>query len=113
MVFTGTIYGLLINEYFYIGSTKASLERRLSNHISCSKNDKFNMKLYKHINEKENGNWDNVIMLTLETLECETLHDLYKKEYEYINKHISDPYCLNQIKDNKQQFAIIRYKTKK
>ena len=47
MVFTGTIYAILDNEYFYIGSTTQVLETRISQHMADSKRDKFkNNKFY-------------------------------------------------------------------
>ena len=108
----GIIYAIIDDGYFYIGSTTQTLEKRLINHISCSKNEKFKLKLYKYINEKRNGNWDDIIIIPLETIDCETKYELEKKENEYIKKHIKDPYCLNTIESHKQKFAIIRSKRK-
>ena len=113
MVFTGTIYAILDNEYFYIGSTTQVLETRICQHMADSKRDKFkNNKFYKYINEVR-GNWDNIIYITLETLECETLKELKNKEYEYINKHKLDPYCLNVLRSEKQRFFITQAFKKK
>ena len=108
----GIIYAIIDDGYFYIGSTTETLEKRLINHISCSKNKKFKLNLYKYINEKRNRNWDDIIIITLETIDCETKYELEKKEYEYIKKHIKDPYCLNTITSHTQKFAIIRSKRK-
>jgi len=110
---TGIIYAIIDDGYFYIGSTIQSLEKRLISHISCSKNEKFKLKLYTYINEKRNGNWDDIIIIPLETVECDTKYELEKKEYEYIKKHIKDPYCLNLIQSHTQKFAIIRSKFKR
>jgi len=110
---SGIIYAIIDDGYFYIGSTTQSLEKRLINHISCSKNEKYKLKLYKYINEKRNGNWNDILILPLETIECETKQELEKKEYQYIKKHINDPYCLNIMQSHTQKFAIIRSKIKK
>ena len=109
----GIIYAIIDDGYFYIGSTKQSLEKRLICHISCSKNEKYKLNLYTYINKKRNGNWDDIIIIPLETIEYETKYELEKKEYEYIKKHIKDPYCLNSIQSHTQKFSIIRSKFKK
>ena len=110
---SGIIYAIIDDGYFYISSTTQSLEKRLINHISCSKNEKYKLKLYKYINEKRNGNWNDILILPLETIECETKQELEKKEYQYIKKHINDPYSLNSMQSHTQKFAIIRSKIKK
>jgi Uri superfamily endonuclease len=110
---SGIIYAIIDDGYFYIGSTTQSLEKRLILHISCSKNEKYKLNLYKYINEKKSSNWDDIIIIPLETIECETKQELEKKEYQYIKKHIKDPFCLNTIQSNTQKFAIIRSKIKK
>ena len=84
---TGIIYAIIDDGYFYIGLTTKTLEQRLQQHIACSKNEKYKMKLYKHINEKRKGNWDDIIIIPLETIECETQLELNKKENEYIHNH--------------------------
>ena len=109
----GIIYKIKVDNYFYIGSTTQSLEKRLLVHIQSSKNEKFKLKLYKYINEKKNGNWDNIIIIPLETIEFERKQELEKKEYEYIKTYIKNPYCLNTLQSHKQKFAIIRSKIKK
>jgi len=110
---SGIIYAIIDDGYFYIGSTTQTLEKRLILHISCSKNEKYKLKLYKYINEKRNSNWNDILIIPLETIECETKQELEKKEYQYIKKHINDPYCLNTIQSHTQKFAIIRSKFKK
>jgi len=110
---SGIIYAIIDDGYFYIGSTKQTLEKRLILHISCSKNEKYKLKLYKYINEKKNSNWNDILIISLETIECETKQELEKKEYQYIKKHIKDPFCLNTIQSHTQKFAIIRSKFKK
>ena len=75
----GIIYAIIDDGYFYIGSTKQSLEKRLICHISCSKNEKYKLKLYTYINKKRNGNWDDIIIIPLETIEYETKYELEKK----------------------------------
>jgi len=110
---SGIIYAIIDDGYFYIGSTTQTLEKRLILHISCSKNEKYKLKLYKYINEKKNSNWNDILIISLETIECETKQELEKKEYQYIKKHIKDPFCLNTIQSHTQKFAIIRSKFKK
>ena len=110
---SGIIYAIIDDGYFYIGSTTQTLEKRLILHISCSKNEKYKLKLYKYINEKKNSNWNDILIIPLETIECETKQELEKKEYQYIIKHINDPYCLNTLQSHKKKFAIIRSKIKK
>lgn len=103
------IYAIIDDGYFYIGSTSKTLEIRLIRHISSSKNKSFNMKLYKFMNEQRNGNWDNCIIIPLETIECDNKKILHDKKYEYINKHINDPLSLNDVINNKQKYSIITH----
>jgi len=110
---SGIIYAIIDDGYFYIGSTTKTLEIRLIRHVSCSKNKSFKMKLYKYINEQRNSNWDNILIIPLETIECETNKELRDKEYEYINRHINDPLSLNDVRNDKQMFSIITHYTKK
>jgi len=105
----GTIYAILDDGYFYIGSTTKSIEERIKKHITDSK--KNQKKLYKYINDVRKG-WDNIIYITLEEIIC-TKKELHDKEYEYIKKHITDKFCLNTIQDEKQGCIIRNYINRK
>ena len=109
---TGIIYAIIDDGYFYIGSTKRSLVERLVEHIEDSKSKSKNTKFYRYINNVR-GNWDDIIIITLETIECETDKELRKKEEEYIHNHIKDPYCLNVVQNTKQKYFISQYYKKK
>jgi Uri superfamily endonuclease len=109
---SGTIYAIIDNEYFYIGSTTKTLEARIQQHIKDSKTEsKKYSKLYKYINEIR-GNWDNIIYIPLESIECNTEYELKKKEYSYIEPHINDSKLLNSVKTIKQEY-LLRYIKKK
>lgn len=87
----GKIYKLQINDgNFYIGSTASELRRRLCQHKSLSKKHP-ETKVYKHIG----GNWDNVKIILIETIECKNKDELRKKEDEYIQKELKNELCLN------------------
>ena len=104
----GIIYAILIDEYYYIGSTTKSMFERMYNHENDSKTKK--MKLYKYINEI-GKKWSEIIYITLEELDC-TENELGEKEEEYIKKHYNK-YCLNTIKDKKQGCIIRNYINKR
>ena len=107
---SGTIYAIIDDGYFYIGSTTKTLEVRIQQHITDSKkkSNKYS-KLYRYINEVR-GNWDDIIYIPLETVECKTLRELENKEYSYIKPHINDKYCLNILKDPRQKHIIRNFK---
>jgi hypothetical protein len=108
----GVVYAILDDEYFYIGSTTKPIEERMYNHkmASTQKSYKYS-KLYNYINEVR-GNWDNIIYIILENVECNTLRELENKEYSYLKPHLNDPYCLNVIKNINQKHIIYNYKKK-
>ena len=108
---TGTIYAIIDDGYFYIGSTTKTLDERLQCHIIASKNtSKKYSKLYKYINNVRKT-WDDIIYISLETMECNTEYELKKKEYSYIEPHINDSNCLNHIQNINQEY-LIYYKKK-
>jgi hypothetical protein len=106
---TGTIYVIIDDEYFYIGSTKKPLEERIQQHIKDSKTEsKKYSKLYKYINNVRKT-WDDILYIPLEILSCNTEYELKKKEYSYIQPHIRDDKLLNTVKSIKQEY-LLRYK---
>ena len=88
----GTIYRLVLGEYYYTGSTFETIHHRVKEHKGCVKRGGGNRKLYKHITE--NGGWDAVKVLVLETNILDEA-TLLRKEQSYIN--LADPYCLNSV----------------
>jgi predicted GIY-YIG superfamily endonuclease len=54
-------------DYIYVGSTKNFTRRKQQHKINCNQTDKYNMKLYKTINEY--GGWNNWKMICIE--ECD------------------------------------------
>lgn len=73
--------------FFYIGSTKQSLEQRFYSHKRDSK--KYNRKLYTHINSI---GWDSIKIIILE--ECDdTIRQ--QREDELIKASLLDTKCLN------------------
>ena len=92
MEFTGRIYQLFSNDgYFYIGSTKNQLSKRLYQHKADAKRDsnRYNYKYFNSIG------WDNIKIVLIEELLCKNKDELTRKEYEYIQKHLENTYCLN------------------
>ena len=106
---TGTIYAIIDDGYFYIGSTTKTLEDRIQQHIRDSKTEsKKYLKLYKYINDVRKG-WNDILYIPLETIECNSLNELENIEYSYIKPHISDIFCLNILKNPKQKHIIYNY----
>lgn len=108
----GIIYAIIDDGYFYIGSTKRSVSERIQEHISDSSSKSKNSKLYRYVNKIRNG-WEDILVITLETIECETEEELCKKEEEYILQHIKDPFCLNVVKNTKQRYFISQFYKKR
>ena len=103
---TGTIYAIIDDCYFYIGSTTKILEVRIHQHINDSKKEsKKYSKLYNYINNVRKG-WDDIIYIVLERIQCNTEYELKKKEYSYIQPHIKDINCLNHIQNTNQEYLI-------
>ena len=83
MEFFGRVYVLLLNgQKIYVGCTTYPLNWRLMKHRNRSK-EQPNRKLYKYV--LENGGWENVTIEQLETVECTTKQDLFKKEQEWFD----------------------------
>ena len=92
MDYEGRIYKLVCDDgYFYIGSTKTELKKRLYNHKKTSEKQ-TERKVYKHINSI---GWDKVKIVLIEEYLCSTKEELVKREYEHIQKHKEDKHCLN------------------
>jgi Uri superfamily endonuclease len=109
---SGTIYAIIDDDYFYIGSTTKTLDLRMQQHIKDSKTQsKKYSKLYKYINNVRKG-WDDIIYISLETVECNTEYELKKKEYSYILPHIKDNFLLNTVKSIKQEYLLKFIKNK-
>ncbi len=66
------------NTLIYVGSTIATLSRRLSEHRNASKTS--NQKLYQSVN----GNWDDWYIELYEVYPCENKEQLNKREGEII-----------------------------
>ena len=105
---SGIIYAIIDDGYFYIGSTKRTLLERIGEHIAASKSKSKNSKFYRYINNIRGG-WEDIIIITLETIECDTDKELLKKEDEYILKNIKDPFCLNVVQNTKQRYFISKF----
>ena len=85
----GRIYKLECEDgYYYIGSTKKTLEHRLWTHKESSKTKPY--KVYNHINSI---GWDKVKIILIKEIEVESLKELYIEEDIYIN--LNDILCLN------------------
>ena len=92
MEYSGRIYQLVCDDgYYYIGSTKNELRKRLSNHKTDSKR-RPTARVYDHINKL---GWDRVKIVLIEELTCKNKDELVRKEYEYIIKNKTDTKCLN------------------
>ena len=109
---SGIIYSIIDDGYFYIGSTKRTILERIGEHISDSNSKSKNSKLYRYINKIRNG-WEDILVITLETIECETEDELRKKEEEYILEHIKDPFTLNVVQNTKQRYFISQFYKKR
>ena len=84
----GLVYQFWIGDYYYTGSTKQILQRRIQNHRTASGSNP-NQKVYKHIAGA--GGWDSVKVNVVES--GIPADDLVKREQSYID--VSDPFCLN------------------
>ena len=107
----GRIYKLICNDgHYYIGSTIQTLDKRLYNHKTASKNNKT--KLYDHINKI---GWNNVKIELIEELTINNRNELYNKEYIYI-KQLYSLLCLNThitIDDKERKFNREKYEKNK
>jgi hypothetical protein len=97
----GKIYKLFADDHFYIGSTVRRLCTRLAAHKHDAKNSQS--KAYVHFN---NVGWGNVTIVMIEDCGNINKSDLRRKEQEYIQKEIQNPFCLNS------RFAYTTHKEK-
>jgi hypothetical protein len=104
------------DENIYIGSTCDIINRRNQHKNGCynEKNSRYNMSLYQYI--RENGNWDNWIMIKIHDYKCSSKSELEIEERKMIdmlkpklNKVIPTRSDKEWREDNK---AIIREKKK-
>ena len=77
------IYKITIGEYVYIGSTKNYTRRKCEHKRKCNKNE--NILVYNKINEL--GGWDNVIMIPIEELECDSRIQAVIREEHFRNEY--------------------------
>ena len=90
---TGKIYKIICpDNYFYIGSTKKTLEERLRNHKSTYKINKT--KFYNHI-ISNNFNWNDIKIILLEEIKFQNKQELFELENKYIKKYENDILNLN------------------
>lgn len=75
--------------HFYIGATKGELRFRLQKHKASSK-EHPDRPVYKYIT-----NWNDVKIILIEKVNCNTREELNKKEDEFIQKELENPLCLN------------------
>ena len=66
----------------YIGSTIDFIKRKCQHKNTCNNenNKKYNFKIYKFI--RENGGWENWIMLEVEKYPCQDKNEAHKREEE-------------------------------
>ena len=105
---SGIIYAIIDDGYFYIGSTTSSLTDKLEEHKTSSEGKSKNSKFYKYIRNVRGG-WNDILILPLETILCETEKELQNKEMIYILQHSKDPFCLNVIKTDPHKYIINRF----
>ena len=92
MDYNGRIYQLVCDDgFYYIGSTKNELRKRLYQHKKASRTQ-GDRKVYKHIN---NIGWDRVKIVLIEEYKCRNKEELVRKEYEYIQAKRLDKMCMN------------------
>jgi len=72
------------NDNIYVGSTTNFIQRKKSHKKSCNNiNDKdHNLNVYKHI--RENGNWENWVMIQIEPFSCNSKKELETRERYWI-----------------------------
>jgi hypothetical protein len=87
---SGSVYKLIVSDFFYYGSTTISLNKRLIHHKSYSNNN--TNKLCNKI--KEIGS-DNITIELIETVNYNDRKDLLLRERYYIENNINNEKCLN------------------
>jgi Uri superfamily endonuclease len=89
----GRIYRISGGDKFYIGSTTQSLQMRLKNHRSKSKEGaRKNTPLYKHFNEI---GWSQSAIELIEERMFEDKQKMFECEKHHILTHIQNIGCLN------------------
>ena len=103
------------NENIYIGSTCNFRNRKYQHNQSCNNiNTKnYNMPIYKYI--RDNGGWNDWVMVEVESYKAETKLELNKRERYWIetlkttlNKNIPSRTKKEHRKDNAEQIAIYK-----
>jgi len=112
------IYGLYTidtNQLCYIGSTYNILSKRFYQHKHDSKKKSIHLKIYQYINSI--GGIENIKIILIENVKCETKEELLKIEQQYIIKNKDEIYnTLNACGLNKKEYyennkeAIKEYK---
>ena len=74
------------NENIYIGSTTNFIQRKNQHKTGCNNqnNKHYNLKLYKHI--RENGGWDNWVMIQIQPYSCASKKELETEERRFIEQ---------------------------
>jgi hypothetical protein len=80
-----SLYRLKYNDKFYIGSTDQPLNKRLAQH-RCHKKGEL----------KKIEDWDNVTIELIESFECNTHEERWKRETDEINKYLGGALCMNR-----------------
>jgi predicted GIY-YIG superfamily endonuclease len=109
------IYKLKHNEDYddtniYIGSTSNFKNRRYQHKNNCNneKYKNYNLKVYQYI--RDNGNWDNWVMIPIEQYSCNNKKELLIRERHHIdllrpvlNKNIPTRTMKEWCEDNKEK----------
>lgn len=95
----GYIYKIIINDKFYIGSTRRRPKDRLREHKSRA-NKKYDWDLYNYINDN-NIQWDTITYEILEENEINTDKELKEVEKKYIKEYLDQDCCLNMTLPNR------------
>ena len=107
------------NDLVYVGSTTLNLCRRLCSHRYDSRNERCkNMILYKTIQEKSSGCWDDWYIELYEDFPCERREQLLKREGEIIREigtlnqvvagRTNEEYCkesVEKIKERRKKYT--------
>jgi len=101
-MFNANVYCIeFADGYFYIGSTKQKMERRLKSHehdrmrnLKANKEAGYILRTSFDIYLDKNG-WNNPTIRSLEACSVNTLQELKAKEQTHIAVHLNDPKNLN------------------
>ena len=78
-----------IDDYFYIGSTTATLGARKAKHKWSANNDKSHYRCYQHFNKI---GWDHVKIILIIRLETKDKDEIRKVEQSYIDQNKNEYY---------------------